>query len=675
MGRRAASFSQGRISDAFGLAPEAAGHWVAFWAGAHDVGKISPAFQAKSDAARAALTGLGLTFPPLLDDRPHGTVSAGVLWDLLAEATAWPAIPRPLARRVAVAVGGHHGVFPRPSEYDLPSSATGGRAWAEARREVLDLLAHALRLHDFPAARSPADGDHTVFLLLAGLTSVADWIGSASEFFPFAGVGVDLAAYPAVAAQRAGRALDALGWTGWAGDVPARTFIDLFPRCSPPRPLQQEAERQGERLTGPGLVLIESPMGEGKTEAALYLADRWTHAHGQRGVYVALPIQATSNQMFGRVRDFLAGRYPCDRVNLNLVHGGAVLSEPYQQMLALAAVYDRAGRDGGAEGAVVAEGWFTPKKRGLLALFAVGTIDQALLSVLQTRHGFVQLFGLAGKTVVLDEVHAYDAYMSTLLERLLAWLSALGASVVLLSATLPRAKRRRLLAAYAGERVTADDCPYPRLLAVSGSRASVVHIPASPERHAAVAVRWQQPAGLATELRRALAGGGSAVVIRNTVVAAQETYLALRDGLREDGIEVSLFHARFLLGRRLEIEGDVLGCFGPPADNPRRPRAAVLIATQVVEQSLDLDFDLLVTDVAPIDLVLQRAGRLHRHRGRAARRGWEGPKSGCCDLRPTLRACRPSGATSTSTSATSCCGRSSRCRAERPSASPRTWKG
>ncbi len=297
-----------RISDALGLAPEAAGRWVAFWAGAHDVGKISPAFQAKNDAARAALTGLGLTFPPLLDDRPHGTVSAGVLRDLLAEGSGWPALPRSLARRVAVAVGGHHGVFPRPSEYDLPSSATGGRAWAEARREVLGLLAHALRLHDFSFPRAPAEGDHAVFLLLAGLTSVADWIGSASVFFPFAGAGVDLVAYPAVAGERAGQALDALGWTGWAGDSPARTFADLFPRCLPPRPLQQEAERQGERLAGPGLVLIESPMGEGKTEAALYLADRWTHAHGQRGVYVALPTQATSNQMFGRVRDFLAGR-------------------------------------------------------------------------------------------------------------------------------------------------------------------------------------------------------------------------------------------------------------------------------------------------------------------------------------------------------------------------------
>jgi CRISPR-associated endonuclease/helicase Cas3 len=162
----------------------------------------------------------------------------------------------------------------------------------------------------------------------------------------------------------------------------------------------------------------------------------------------------------------------------------------------------------------------------------------------------------------------------------------------------------------------ADDCPYPRLLSVSAGRSSVVHVPASPERHAQVALRWQDAAGLADGLRRALAGGGCAVVIRNTVVAAQETYLALRDLLRADGIEVGLFHARFLLGRRLEIEGDVLGRYGLPTDNPRRPRAAVLLSTQVVEQSLDLDFDLLVTDVAPVDLVLQRAGRLHRHRGR-----------------------------------------------------------
>src|SRR5207248_6281763 len=124
------------------------------------------------------------------------------------------------------------------------------------------------------------------------------------------------------------------------------------------------------------------------------------------------------------------------------------LNPRFERLRYAAWVYDEEKRPS----AVVAEEWFARnKKQALLAPFGVGTIDQALLAVLQTRHVFVRLFGLAGKCVVLDEVHAYDAYMTTLMERLLRWLAALGCPVMLLSATLPRDKRVKLLRAYAGD--------------------------------------------------------------------------------------------------------------------------------------------------------------------------------------------------------------------------------
>jgi CRISPR-associated endonuclease/helicase Cas3 len=597
-----------RLGSALGLDPRRAGLWVSFWVGAHDIGKVAPGFQAKDPHAEAALKGQGYNFPASATKPPHGTVSTAVLRRALAEPGGWLAIPRDLAARVATTVGGYHGVFPRAQDIiALSHYELGNQAWSQARLELLAALAATLQADRLPAPRSPAPDDHAFFMLLAGLTSVADWVGSDQVYFPFAGADVDLGEYAARARERANMALDRLGWTGWTGDVSPARFEDLFdfPRPIILRPMQRVVVDQAAGPARAGLVLIEAPMGEGKTEAALFLSDWWNRTLDQGGLYVALPTQATSNQMFGRVRKFLARRYPEERVNLHLLHGHALLLEEYQQ-LRLAAIYDDAAD---RPNQVVAEGWFTPKKRGLLAPFAVGTIDQVLLAVLQTRHGFVRLFGLANKTVILDEVHAYDAYMSTLLERLLEWLAALGCSVVLLSATLPKARRRRLLAAFGAGDVA--DTPYPRLLAVRDGITTSTSFPAS--RSLTIDTKWLPQEALPGRLREALSDGGCAAVICNTVGAAQKQYQSLRAELAPAGVEVNLFHARFPFGRRDEIEQVVLRRYGKDGE---RPKAAVLVATQVIEQSLDLDFDLLITEPAPVDLVLQRAGRLHRHPGR-----------------------------------------------------------
>jgi CRISPR-associated endonuclease/helicase Cas3 len=599
---------RGRLSAAVGLDAEAAGRWVAFWVGAHDIGKVAPGFQAKGEAFRSRLRQLGYAFPPDPSPPPHGTVSAAVLRDALAHPSGWPALDPSLASRVAVAVGGHHGVFPRAEQTLLGRTALGDRRWSEARLTLLADLAAVFGLAELPAPWLELEGDHAAFILLAGLCSVADWVGSSQDHFPFAGGTADLASYPPLAAKRAADALESLGWTVGPGRPSPASFERLF--GVPPRPLQACAEDYARSVSGPGLALVEAPTGEGKTEAALFLADAWARL-GQGGLYVALPTQATSNQMFGRVRRFLTGRYPEDRVNLHLLHGHALLSDEYQE-LRLAAVYDD---DAGVEGRVVAEGWFAPKKRGLLAPYGVGTIDQALLAVLQTKHGFVRLFGLAGKTVVLDEVHAYDAYMSELLERLVAWLASLGASVVLLSATLPKAKREALCRAFAGPNLSfPEEAPYPRLLTIEGGAARSRSFPAA--RTTAVRLVRVSGGDLPSRLNAALTGGGCVAVLCNTVGRAQETYITLRDTLCPAGVEVELFHARFPFGQRDDIERRVLSRYGK--DGAQRPGAAVLVATQVVEQSLDLDFDLMVSEHAPVDLLLQRAGRLHRHpdRGR-----------------------------------------------------------
>ncbi len=265
-------------------------------------------------------------------------------------------------------------------------------------------------------------------------------------------------------------------------------------------------------------------------------------------------------------------------------------------------------------GTLKAQSWFLPRKRTLLAPFAVGTVDQALMSTLQTRHFFVRLFGLSGKTVIFDEVHAYDTYMNSLFTRLLVWLRAVGASVIVLSATLPAKTRQELVTAWRGtdegvEELAATE--YPAVTVASQRNLYIGPLPGDADRH--IVIEWIEatPESLVDELRRRLQNGGCAAVICNRVARAQEVYAALRDANLVADEDLLLFHARTPGVWRDGIEDAVLDRFGKAT--PDRPHRSIIVATQVIEQSLDLDFDLMISDLAPVDLILQRAGRLHRH--------------------------------------------------------------
>jgi CRISPR-associated endonuclease/helicase Cas3 len=281
----------------------------------------------------------------------------------------------------------------------------------------------------------------TAGLLLSGLVVLSDWIASNPDLFGLEPLG-DPAAYPPRSRQQAAEAVRKLGFEAarpWPTDA---TFQRLWPEFTAPRPLQVRCEELIRNGLEPGLVILEAPMGEGKTEAALYLAASWLAKGGHGGAYFALPTAATSNQMYGRVAAFLAMHAPAVAAAVRLVHGMAWIIDdltPERLPEMAAAPRDRAA----------ALDWFRPKKRSLLAPFGVGTVDQALLSVLHVRHGFLRLFGLAGKVLIVDEIHAYDPYMAQILTLLLRWCQALAIPVILLSATLPRSRRQTLAAAFA----------------------------------------------------------------------------------------------------------------------------------------------------------------------------------------------------------------------------------
>jgi CRISPR-associated helicase Cas3 len=295
---------------------------------------------------------------------------------------------------------------------------------------------------------------------------------------------------------------------------------------------------------------------------------------------------------------------------VRLAHGKAHLNDTFDGLV-------RKGRFGSVgedqHEALVAHQWLSGRKKGVLASFVVGTVDQLLFAALRSRHLMLRHLALAGKVVVIDEVHAYDVYMSQYLHRTLHWLGAYRVPVILLSATLPSARRVDLIAAYeSGAGAAApvlDDAPssYPM---VSGSGIAAEPVPGSGRQ---ITVRLDHLSddldSLVAYLRAHLAEGGCAAVIRNTVIRVQETARRLAE---EFGPEhVSVDHARFLSCDRARIDRSLVDTFGQ--SSAARPGLHIVVGSQVLEQSLDVDFDLMVTDLAPTDLVLQRIGRLHRH--------------------------------------------------------------
>lgn len=371
------------------------------------------------------------------------------------------------------------------------------------------------------------------------------------------------------------------------------------------RPLQKAMENKFRKQDEmPFLTILEAPMGEGKTEAGLFAAVKMARFWRKTGVYVALPTAATSNQMYDRVNAFLQEHgIPGAR----LMHGMAWLKEDDDRELR---------QSEGSDSSDGLENWLKPGKRALLSPWAVGTVDQALMAVLHIKYGVLRLLGLANKVLVIDEVHAYDAYMSDILVRLLEWCRVLRIPVVMLSATLPAEKKSAFLEVYRepGKKTELTE-GYPLITSVyPDGRIEQIPVQGSEQRNRVeVSCLTCSPddnmpvVELALEKTR---NGGCLCLLANTVGRAQEIYRLLKNSGTD--CPIMLFHSRFSAARREEIETECLRLFGK--DHTDRPRRVILVATQVVEQSLDLDFDTMITELAPIDLLLQRLGRLYRHK-------------------------------------------------------------
>lgn len=538
-----------------------------------------------------------------------------------------PVGPRNLAdvlQSWMAAVLGHHGK--PPEERTLPFDVFKAHPRSPLARSRQDAAGFALVVKDLLAPGALASDLEDVDALiasakrsswwLAGFAILCDWLGSDTRFFQYESERKDLGDYWATARAAARRAVDGSGLAGCT-PRPFGGIGGLFPAIAArPTPLQRTAA-EVELGTGPQLFVLEDLTGAGKTEAALVLAQRLMSSGLGEGLFFALPTMATANAMHARVAPLVEMLFE-GRASYLLTHSGPHLTE--RDRLAIAGgAKDRPYGDGEQPTASrTASAWLSDgRKKALLAELGVGTIDQALLAALQSKHAALRLLGLHRHVLVVDEVHACDPYMLGVLSALLTIHAALGGSAILLSATLPLEQRRKLTRAFAegiGDRSVRlpSSEAYPLLTAI-GPEGAIQEWPIEPRAGSArsVPVRWCATVADAVNLLvSAAAAGQCACWIRNSVKDAIEGYEATAALLGPE--RVTLFHARFALGDRLRIEQDVLRRFGKDGGDEQR-RGQVVIATQVVEQSLDIDFDVMVSDLCPIDRLIQRAGRLQRH--------------------------------------------------------------
>lgn len=609
-----------------------------FLAASHDLGKATPVFQAKQtrplcreldEQIEEKMRMAGLPIKSHRDFISAGKTPHALATQVLLEHTG-------CNRNVASILGAHHG---KPTsinalfqssigayKFNYHLEEAGKETWTAVQQELIDFALEIAGINSISEIPIP---NMTAQVLLSGLLIMTDWIASNEEYYPY--IRPEDASYYYDTEYRLKTAWDrfALPCPWKAGNAWMNSDLYQERFTFTPNTLQSTLLQTARNIQNPGIIVIEAPMGTGKTEGALACAEIFADKTKRGGVFFALPTQATSDGIFPRLRNWAEKLDEYGGYSINLAHGKAQFNEDFQTLKFIEGSTNIGYDD---ENLIVHE-WFEGQKKTMLADFVVGTIDQLLLAALKQKHVMLRHLGLAGKVVVIDECHAYDAYMGQYLNRALNWLGAYDVPVIVLSATLPAQKRQAVIDAYLNKSSTPkpqrdplrkslqDQCQshpqewiqsreYPLITYTDGGQINNQPVPAD-GYYREVHLAFLSEEALADKLEELLVEGGCAGVLVNTVKRAQEFAQLLCSRFGSE--TVLLLHSRFLASERAKKEDKLLKELGKPDKGRKRPEKRIVVGTQVLEQSLDIDFDVLITDICPMDLLLQRVGRLHRH--------------------------------------------------------------
>ena len=577
----------------------------------HDIGKATVGFQYKiafNVPQRAQFLKHYLDIPNRMDmteiqNTPHAYSGESIL------------IYNGCPESIAAVVGSHHGV-PAELAEDLTCNRkdiVGYRVYfgdTDKNRSNLEeswnfMIQNALFKSGFDSIRELPNINTQAQMLLSGLLITADWIASNTDLFPL--ISIDDDGDEIDFERRTLNALDNLKftkqWNAERNTYSDKDFEETFGFL--PRAVQKCMIEIAQTVDDPGLFILEAPMGCGKTEAALSCAELIASKCKKNGLFFGMPTQATANGIFPRVVNWAEKQseefYHC----VQLQHGNAALNETFQKI-------QRGIPEEESDSGVIVHSWFCDSKKSCLADFVVATVDQLLMLALKRRHVMLLHLGLSEKVIIIDEVHAYDAYMNQYLERTLQWLGAYHTPVILLSATLPSKRRMSLVRAYLNQKTSNEvfekNISYPLLTWTDGGKIMQKALPSNADKKT-IRISKCNNKDLIEIVRSAVSFGGCVGIIMNTVSHAQSAAKLIQNEITDN---ILLYHAQYIMPDRAAKEEILLERIGSDS-KPEKRQGFVVIGTQVLEQSLDIDFDILIIDICPVDFLLQRIGRLQRH--------------------------------------------------------------
>lgn len=610
-------FLSDSFSNSCNLEIEELKNTAVFLAYVHDIGKATVAFQKKISNNIPELQGklehYGLELPDSMDISKIRKTPHALAGEVILRYFGCP-------DSVAVIVGSHHG---EPTEcYNVedqnlenpPCDIVGYEnyfGYNDKNREILEtawkkIIDDALERAGFDSVEDLPELDCHAQFLLTGLLIMADWISSnTTKFFPVIDIGKNETDIPY--SERIENAWKETGfpdkWKSGKDKYNDDDFKSDFEFA--PNAIQKELLDIIRNSEETGLFILEAPMGCGKTEAALSAAELLAARQKKSGLFFGLPTQATANGIFSRIKNW-AEKRSCDGLHsIQLKHGSAELNKVFHDIW-------KGIPDAENDSGLIVHSWFCENKKGCLDNFVVATVDQMLMASLKRRHVMLLHLGLSEKVVIIDEVHAYDTYMNQYLERTLQWLGKYKTPVILLSATLPAKRRMSLVRAYLGTRKSDEkfeqNTAYPLLTWTHGKDIAQKQLTyEKPDK--SVNTEVVNESDIFARIKEVTESGGCVGIIVNTVRRAQKIKSEISASITDN---ILLCHAQFILPDRMKKEEELLKRIGKNSTSDDR-KGFVVVGTQVLEQSLDIDFDLLITDICPMDLLLQRMGRLQRH--------------------------------------------------------------
>ncbi len=602
-----------------------------FVAAIHDLGKATPAFQIKKGYVnsddldifllekleRSGFEGISVLNLTSQNQTSHTVAGQYLLYQY------------GVGDDISTIIGGHHGkpVDSRQTIYDQKSYPNNYyqsekseseiyKKWDNAQREIFEW---ALHLCNFESVKDLPSIKQTGQVILTGLVIMADWIASNPDYFPLI-----LAESDSIPNKQERSKIAFMKWQQtylWEADY-SSDYVKMYQKRFgfEPRNVQMVLSDAIDKANEPGIFIVEAPMGSGKTEAALIATEQLAYKTACSGMFFGLPTQASSNGIFPRILHWLdsISKEQEENVQVRLSHGKAHLNEQFNTLSAGINIDDT---EKNLDAGVIVNEWFSGRKTSVLDDFVVGTVDQLLMMALKQKHLALRHLGFSKKVVIIDEVHAYDAYMNQYLLRAVQWLGAYRIPLVILSATLPAERRFELTRTYMsgmGKKWRGTDKErlqeylqtdhYPLITYSDGEEVYQIREFSQIANKQVDIIKIQEDI-LFDLVDDSICDGGVVGIIVNTVKRAQELAKKLAQHYGDN--QILLLHSSFIGTERVKKEQELLKIIGDKAD---RPFCKIVIGTQVIEQSLDIDFDVMISDLAPMDLLIQRMGRLHRHK-------------------------------------------------------------